>query len=80
MDQSKGIMRNMAKEFTQEHVMKLCLPPELYLAVINYQAKHKLGKSFAGLLLLTKAVYQKQLIGREDYEKFVFRYSRSLVP
>jgi hypothetical protein len=70
----------MAKEFTQEHIMKLCLPPELYLAVINYQAKNKLGKSFAGLLLVNKAVYQENLISREVYEKFLYKYSRKLVP
>ena len=70
----------MAREFTQEHIMKICLPPELYLAVINYQAQKELGKSYAGLLLLTKAAYQEKLISREVYEKYLYRYSRKLVP
>jgi len=69
----------MAREFTQEHIMKICLPPELYLAVIKFQVEKEIGKSYAGLLLLTKAAYQEQLITREDYEKFQYRYSRKLV-
>ena len=73
-------MINMAREFTQEHVMKLCLPPELYLAIIKYQAKKDLGKSYAGLLLVNKALYQENLISKEVYEKFLYRYSRKLVP
>ena len=27
----------MDREFTQEHIMKLCLPPELYLAVTKFR-------------------------------------------
>ena len=69
----------MAREFTQEHIMKICLPPELYLAVIKFQVEKEIGKSYAGLLLLTKAAYQEKLITREDYEKFQYRYSRKLV-
>ena len=70
----------MGREFTQEHIMKLCLPPELYMAVIQFQAREELGKSYAGLLLVTKAAYQEKLISREVYEKFLYRYSRKLVP
>jgi hypothetical protein len=70
----------MGREFTQEHIIKICLPPELYMAVTQFQVNKKIGKCYAGLLLLTKAAYQEQLIGKENYEKFVFRYSRRLVP
>jgi hypothetical protein len=70
----------MGKEFTQEHIMKICLPPELYLAMIKFQAQKELGKSHAGLLLITKAAYQEQLITKEVYEKYLYRYSRKLVP
>jgi hypothetical protein len=69
----------MARECTQEHIMKICLPPELYLAVIKFQVEKEIGKSYAGLLLLTKAAYQEKLITRETYEKFQYRYSRKLV-
>jgi hypothetical protein len=50
------------------------------MAVTQFQVNKKIGKCYAGLLLITKAAYQEQLIGKEDYEKFVFRYSRRLVP
>jgi hypothetical protein len=70
----------MAREFTQEHIMKLCLPPELYLAVTKFQVQKELGKSYAGLLLVTKAAYQENLISKEVYEKYLYRYSRKLVP
>lgn len=62
-----------------EHILKLCLPPELHSAIIKFQAKHDLGRPYAGLLLLTKALYQEQLITREAYETFTYRYSRKLV-
>ena len=70
----------MGKEFTQEHIMKLCLPPELYFAVIQFQAANQLGKPHAGLLLITKAAYQEHLITKEVYEKYQYRYSRKLIP
>jgi hypothetical protein len=70
----------MAKEFTQEHIMKLCLPPELYFAVIQFQAANQIGKPHAGLLLITKAAYQEHLITKEVYEKYQYRYSRKLIP
>ena len=72
--------KTMGKEFTQEHIIKLCLPPELCLAVAKFQVLKEIGRSYAGLLLLTKAVYQEQLITKEEYEKYLYRYSRKLVP
>ena len=70
----------MTKEFTQEHIMKICMPPELYLAVTKFQVQKEIGKSYAGLLLLTRALYQEKLITLEVYEKYLYRYSRKLVP
>jgi hypothetical protein len=70
----------MGKEFTQDHIMKICLPPELYLAITKFQAEKEIGKPYAGLLLLTKAIYQEQLITKEVYEKYLYRYSRKLIP
>ncbi len=70
----------MGKEFTQEHPMKICLPPELHLVVAKFQVQKEIGKYYAGLLLLTKAAYQEQLITKETYEKYLYRYSRKLVP
>lgn len=65
----------MAKEFAQEHIIKICLPPELCLAIAKFQVQKEIGKSYAGILLLTKAAYQEQLITREVYEKYLHRYS-----
>jgi hypothetical protein len=70
----------VAKEFTQEHVIKICLPPELCLALAKFQVQKEIGKAYAGLLLITKAAYQEQLITREVYEKYLYRYLRKLVP
>jgi len=70
----------MAKEYSQEHIVKICLPPELYLAVTKFQTQKEISRFYAGLLLITKATYQEQLITKEVYEKFLFRYSRKLVP
>jgi len=60
--------------------MKLCSPPELYLGVAKFQVQKEIGKSYAGLLLINKAAYQEQLITKEVYEKYLYRYSRKLVP
>ncbi len=57
-----------------------CLAPELYLAMTKYQVQKEVGKTYAGLLLLTKALYQEKLISKEVYEKYIYRYSRKLVP
>lgn len=42
-------------------------------------ANHDLDKEYAALSLLTKALYQDQLITREVYETYLFRYSRKLI-
>jgi hypothetical protein len=78
--QNRKERTNMGRDFTQEHIIKLHLPPELYLAVIKFQIQKELIKSYAGLLLVTKAAYQEKLITKEIYEKYLYRYSRKLVP
>jgi hypothetical protein len=62
-----------------DHIIKICLAPELRSAVIKYMAKHDLDKQFAILHLLTKALHAEQLISREVYEVYSYRYSRKLV-
>jgi hypothetical protein len=64
----------------KEHITKLCLPPELYMAVVKFQVEKGISKSAAGLLLLIKATYQEKLIEQDVYEKYVYRYSRKLIP
>ena len=61
------------------HIIKLCLAPELRSALIKYMAKHDLDKEYATLHLLVKALYAEQLISREVYEVYSYRYSRKLV-
>lgn len=68
----------MAKTSQTEHVLRLCLPAELRVAVIKFQAANELGEAYAGLLLLTKQLYQEKLIDRETYEVLAYRYSRKL--
>ncbi|MGF3573538.1 MAG: hypothetical protein ACQXXG_09000 [Candidatus Bathyarchaeia archaeon] len=63
----------------QPHVVKICLAPELRSALIKYMAKHDLDKQYAVLHLLTKALHAEQLISREVYEVYSYRYSRKLV-
>jgi hypothetical protein len=63
----------------QEHILKLCLPPELHLAVIKYQAKHELGRPFAGLSLLVKSLHSEGLLDKTTYDVLMMRYSRRLV-
>ena len=46
----------------------------------KFQVQKEIGKSYAGLLLINKAAYQEQLITKEVYEKYLYRYSRKLVP
>ena len=46
---------------------------------IKFQAKNEVGEVYAGLWLLTKALYQEKLISREIYERFTKRYSAKLV-
>ncbi len=48
------------------------------MGLIKYQAQKELGESYAALLLLTKALYQEELISREDYEVFSSRYGNKL--
>lgn len=63
----------------QEHVLKLCLPPELHLAIIKYQAKKELGRPYAGLQLLAKSLRSEGFLSEEAYERLLMRYSRKLV-
>jgi hypothetical protein len=64
----------------REHVVHLCLAPELRVGLIKLQAEMEVGDSYALLFLLTKALYQERKINREVYELYTRRYSRKLVP
>jgi hypothetical protein len=63
----------------QEHVIKLCLSPAMHLALIKYQAKHELGRPYAGLSLLAKSLHSEGFLSKEDYEVCLLKYSHKLV-
>ena len=64
---------------SQEHVLKLCLSPAMHLGLIKYQAKHELGRPYAGLSLLAKSLYSEGFLSKEDYEVSLMKYSHKLV-
>lgn len=68
----------MKREY-QAHGIQLFLAPEHRAALIQFMAKKGLGQEYAALNLLNKAVYQEQLITKEVYEVYNYRYSRKLV-
>lgn len=61
------------------HGLPLYLPDELVLALAEVQVKFKLGKTFAGLLMLTEGAHKLGVIGQETYEFFRNRYTTKLV-
>jgi len=64
----------------KEHGLLLFLSPDLSLGLIKYQAKTELGRSYAGLSLVTEALYRNNCITEEVYEQFKKKYSVPLVP
>lgn len=68
----------MKREY-QAHGIQLFLAPEHRAALIQFMAKNGLGQEYAALKLLNKAFYQEQLITKEVYEVYNYRYSRKLV-
>ena len=65
---------------SRDHIIPLCLAPELRMALIKVCAKREISETYALLSLITKALYQEQAISREDYERFSQRYASKLVP
>lgn len=66
-------------DFTQEHISKLCLCPELVLATAQLQVNKKVSKPAAGLLIYVEGAYKMQLIHKEVYDRLLARYSRKIV-
>jgi hypothetical protein len=63
----------------REHIVRLCLAPELRVGLIKFQAEKEVSDSYGLLQLITKGLYQEKKISREVYEVFMQRYSRKLV-
>ena len=64
----------------REHVVCVCLAPELRVALLKFQAEKEVGDCYALLQLITRGFYQDKKISREVYEFFMERYSRKLPP
>jgi len=60
------------------HFVPLYLGRELYLAMVNYQARLSLGAPFAALRLLTVGAHLEGLIDDETYFKLLDRYGEPL--
>ena len=60
------------------HGMLLYLPDSLVLALAQTQVNGGLGRSFAGLLLVTEGAHSLGVLDEEDYLRLKDRYSTSL--
>ncbi len=74
---SKG--RERERDYSQEHVIKLCLCPELNLATAQLQVNKKVSKPAAGLLIYAEGAHKMGLITGDVYDSLVARYSRKIV-
>ena len=68
----------MGKGFS-EHGLILYLNPKLYLGLVNLQADHGLGKSYAGLLAFVEGMYQLGYLDAVEYDVLHAKYSRGLM-
>ena len=60
------------------HGIVLYLPDSLVLSLAQTQVNDGLGRSFAGLLLLTEGAFKLGTLSLEDYEELKARYSTPL--
>jgi len=60
------------------HSYLLCLDYKLYLATIQYQADHGLGKAYTGMLLHVEGLHSEGYLSDADYELYKAKYSIGL--
>ncbi len=63
----------------REHGVLMYLDKELYTAFIRLQADRKLGRSYAGLLLLTEGLHKIGYLSEDSYRTHVNKYSKGLI-
>jgi len=63
---------------TRAHVLQLFLDAPLDVAVTQFQAMHKLGRSFAGLLIFLEGLRKLNLINEVAYQHYKNRYMQPL--
>lgn len=62
----------------REHGVLNYLSKDLYVGFIKLQADKGLGRSYAGLLLLTEGLYRLGYISKAVYDEHVKKYSQPL--
>jgi len=62
----------------RDYILRICLDSPLYLKFIDFQAKKKLGKTYAGLLIFLEGMKSLGLIDKETYEFYKNRYDKPL--
>jgi hypothetical protein len=62
----------------KEHGVMLYLDKTLYKAFIRLQADKELRRSYAGLLPFVEGLFHLGYLSKEDYEKYVQKYSQGL--
>jgi hypothetical protein len=62
----------------KEHIVPLCLPPEIRVGIIKFQAENELSEIYSCQLLITKQLYQLKKISKEVYEYYTAQFSRKL--
>lgn len=62
------------------HIKRVCLPPELCLAVASMEVKHGISEKRAILRLMTRGAAAEGVITKPQNEELMMRYSRKLIP
>jgi len=62
----------------RNHILRIYLDSPLYLKFIQFQAEHKLGKAYAGLLIFIEGMKSLKLIDGETYDFYKHKYNKPL--
>jgi|GEM_PF-2937902 alpha-galactosidase/6-phospho-beta-glucosidase family protein len=71
-------MKDYSEFGFREHGVMLYLDKTLYKAFIRLQADKGLGRSYAGLLAFVEGLFHLGFLAKEDYQKYVAKYSQEL--
>jgi hypothetical protein len=71
-------MKDYSEFGFREHGVMLYLDKTLYKAFIRLQADKGLGRSYAGLLAFVEGLFHLGFLSKEDYQKYVAKYSQGL--
>jgi len=62
----------------RDYIVRICLDSPLYLKLLEFQAKKKLGKTYAGLLVFVEGMRSLGLIDQEVYLFYKAKYDKPL--